>query len=251
MKPGEKRLVLQSPQPTIEDGPRSFPKELMEQKLQALNLTEYTQWEWVVVGPGITREQLVSQFEQSYRFFKAHDCPTPHTLKPLLTTSSTLDLPADTGCSLISGSELTEGEYRCKPPDRGFAIIQNLGPNTYPNNNGQSVILIAPSVGNNQEKWKCGEVCEGLICTPKWCGGYSAFLNNGMTDKHYFLQVGLYFTNRPDPLNPPHSGNPPIIPSDCVNLPEPDPGNPFSPEGIGYVVFAGAEEGGDLSSYAL
>ena len=35
MKPGEKRLVLQSPQLTIEDGPRDYPKELIEQRLQA------------------------------------------------------------------------------------------------------------------------------------------------------------------------------------------------------------------------
>jgi hypothetical protein len=43
MKAEEKRLVLQSQQPTIEDGPRDFPKELIEQELQELNLAEYTQ----------------------------------------------------------------------------------------------------------------------------------------------------------------------------------------------------------------
>src|SRR5262245_48624514 len=36
-------------------------------------------------------------------------------------------------------------------------------------------------------------------CTFGFCKhhpGYSAVLNNGMTDKGYFLQVGLYFTNK-------------------------------------------------------
>jgi hypothetical protein len=104
-------------------------------------------------------------------------------------------------------SIIYEKVNRCEPPGRGFAIIQNLGPDTYLNNNGQTVILIAPTVGNNNTwKWeKCGPFT-GCIPT-QWIGGYSAFLNNGMTDKHYFLQVGLYFTNRDHPVDPLLIGN--------------------------------------------
>lgn len=144
-------------------------------------------------------------------------------------------------CSLLGG------ESKCPPPYQGYAIIQNLiADEDLLDNNGQSVILIAPSFRNSHTwKWKCGEQCTGIVCRPKRCGGFSALLNNGVTDKGYFLQVGLYFTNRDDPVNPLLKGNHPPIPSDCVNLPEPDPGNPFSPDGVGYVVFAGAkiEEG--------
>jgi hypothetical protein len=138
------------------------------------------------VGPGVTREQLVIQYEQSNRFFKAYGCPT-------------LDLPpASDGCSLAGG------ESRCPPPHPGFAIIQNLiADEDLLDNNGQSVILIAPSFRNGHTwKWKCGEECTGIVCRPKLCGGFSALLNNGVTDKGYFLQVGLYFTNRDDPVNP-------------------------------------------------
>src|SRR5205823_1363254 len=53
MKGREKRLVLQSPQPSIKDGPRDFPKELIEQELRAPNLIESTHWEWSIVGPGV------------------------------------------------------------------------------------------------------------------------------------------------------------------------------------------------------
>jgi hypothetical protein len=92
MRPGEKRLVLQSLQPTVDGALRSFPKERSKQELQELNLSEEDmQWELEIVGPGVTRERLVRQFEQSYRFFKAHDCPT---FKLSLTTSSALASPA-------------------------------------------------------------------------------------------------------------------------------------------------------------
>src|SRR2546422_507332 len=74
MQPGEKRLILQAPQPTIEDALRDFPKEHSGEESQALNLTEDGQWRWSMVGPGVTREQIVSQLDQAYRSFKANGC---------------------------------------------------------------------------------------------------------------------------------------------------------------------------------
>jgi hypothetical protein len=141
MRPGEKRFVLQSPQPTIEDGPRDFPKEYIEQELQELNLAE---WEWEIVGPGVTRPQLVDELEKSVFTFKAQGCPT-------------LELP------IIS--PVPAGGEREISPSAGFAIIQNLdadkpvvinGQSVF--NNGQSVYLVAPEVGNNQMKWPDGYV---------------------------------------------------------------------------------------------
>src|SRR5512132_1870352 len=75
MKPGEKLLVLQSPQSTIEDGPRDFPKALIEHELKMRHLTDSAQWGWSIVGPGLTREQVVRQFEHSSRLSKDHACP--------------------------------------------------------------------------------------------------------------------------------------------------------------------------------
>jgi hypothetical protein len=95
MKPGEKRLVLQSLQPTIDGALRGFPKER----------SELEQWESSIVGPGLTREQLVSQLEQLYRSFKVHGC-------------ASLDLPSTGTCS-------PTGECKNPPPYAAYAIIQN------------------------------------------------------------------------------------------------------------------------------
>jgi hypothetical protein len=124
MSPGEKRLILQSPRPTMENALRDFPTERIKQELQQLNL-EDTQWEWEIVGPRATLEQLVSQLEQASRFFKARGC-----IK--------LELPS-TACPTAGG-----GECKKDPPHPGFAILQNLDVGKYPDNNGQSVVLVAP-----------------------------------------------------------------------------------------------------------
>lgn len=157
---------------------------------------------------------------------------------------SLISTQAPSECQLLPGNE-----SKCPGAHPGFATIQNRL--AYNNIHGQSVILIAPSVGNNNTwKWIA---CDASVITPApqcqppipstataWAGGYSAFLNNAVTDGNYFLQVGFSFTNR-DFI----TGNRPLPTKDCQNIPVNDPGNPFSPEGAGYVVFAGGkiEEG--------
>jgi hypothetical protein len=129
----------------------------------------------------------------------------------------------------------------CHP---GFTIIQNLDVDKYPENHAQSVILNAPEF-RDAGTWKW-VACGPPNCFPdKYTEGYSALLNNVLTDKNYFLQVGLYFTRR-DTLNPFQSGNQPQ--SDCPDLPLPDAGNPFSPNGVGWIVYAVSP---DLSARAL
>jgi hypothetical protein len=163
MKPGEKRIILQSPELWTEDIPHVFPKETIEEELQTIGLPTSKRPGLSITGPGVTREQLVNQLEQSYHFYKTRDCPT----------------------------------FELKPAsDPGFLRIQNLDAddqhpdnNGYTDINGQSVILTAPKVGDNQQTFP--------VCNPfPYCevkGGVSAFLNNGVTDKDYFLQVGFKF----------------------------------------------------------
>ena len=167
MKSGEKRLILQSPELWTEAGPSVFPKETIEQEMQAFARTKSKRPGLSITGPGVTREQLVSQLEQSYRFHKTHDCPT-------------FELPPNNDFKAGSGP--------------GFSKILNLDAddqhpdnNGYTDINGQSVILTAPTVGDKQQQF-----FENLILI----GGYSAFLNNAVTDKDYFLQVGFYFKRR-------------------------------------------------------
>ena len=181
MMPGEKRLVVQSPQPTIEDALRDFSKEGIEQPLQALNLAEY-EHAWTIVGPGVTREQLVKQLKKSYRFSKAHGCTT------LAPPDITGHLPPR-GETRLQGDDcrnrpLVNGERKCAPsspghPSPGRAIIQNHFGAGY---NAQSVYLDAPTVGNNQGR-----------CLISNCCNYIAFLNNVLTDNNYFLQAGFVF----------------------------------------------------------
>lgn len=160
MRRGEKRLVLQSPQLTIEDGPRDFPKALIEQALQARHLTDSSQWEWSIVGPGVTKEQVLSQFTRSYDFFKAHECTTlglPLALPNI--ARSALAQAAPGACPSTTCNE-AGNEMHCNPPSAGLTIIQNLdsalgGVDT----NGQSVIL---TVGNNEDLWFSG--CDWSKC---------------------------------------------------------------------------------------
>lgn len=137
------------------------------------------------------------------------------------------------------------------PNDPGFTIIKNAIDSVRDIIDGQSVILVAPSFRNGQSwKWACTPFSGG--CFPNnYFGGYSSFLNNGMTDKGYWLQVGLYFTNRDDlqDRHNPHYGNPPkdvsgshtVTQQDCPGMAMPGPVDPLNPEGAGWVVFAGAQ----------
>lgn len=183
MRPGEKRLILQSLQPTIDGALRDFPKER----------SELAQWESSIVGPGLTREKLINQFEQFYRSFKEHGCAS---------LDLSLDLPNAGTCS-------PTGECKNPPPYQAYAIIQNTSIHNYSVPViAQSVILVAPTVGRSQEGIWSDPISEAINqriskeCIPHIplrCNhhpGYSALLNNGMTDKAYFLQVGFYFTNK-------------------------------------------------------
>ena len=158
---------------------------------------------WVQASP---RNSFAAQFDQSYRFFKTHGCVT-------LGLPNSID-PASPG-----------GEIKNPKPFAGFAIIQNIDVGS-PDKNAQSVNLVAPTVGDNQKRtFKCGvtlsadpnlliDLMTGIdiflpetACGPAAPGlklfainGYSAFVNNVMTNMGYFLQVGLLF--RPDNCSP-------------------------------------------------
>lgn len=131
------------------DGPRDFPVVLVENAMQARHFSPPVQWEATVVGPGVQRELVVRQFEQSRHFFNDHDCSVNNLPMP---SGSALDAPPS--CPLwASGSETTGGECTLPPGSPGWAIIQNVGPDVYPNANAQSVIFIAPSFRDSQNAW--------------------------------------------------------------------------------------------------
>lgn len=128
MKAGEKRLLLQSQNPNIESALRSFPG-----KRSAL-----AKWESSLVGPGQTREELISRLEKIHLYLKAYGC-------------APLDIPTMGLCNQTTGE--------CKqnhPPGgyAGFAVIQNTSQDLTPPNmmppypvTAQSVMLVAPIVG--------------------------------------------------------------------------------------------------------
>ena len=173
MRPGQRRLVIQSSQLTAESGPRDFPKQRIQQELQALNLGEYTKAEFTVIGPGESRERLLMRLEK-YR----SECP--HLALPSVTSNTT-----------------TGGEDKKASPYAGYAIIQDTEIEKIPDNNGQSVILVAPPVPYNQQlvpiQLPHCDLAQKPLCT--FNAAYSAFLNNGLTDTNYFLQVGFWFFN--------------------------------------------------------
>jgi hypothetical protein len=195
MSNAEKRLILQSPEPNINDALRSFPKEH----------SELSHWQRSIVGPGQTREQLVHQLQRTSDIFASRGC-------------SSLAIPLGFKCP-PSGSG---GECTGTLPDAGFTIIQNtsINPtvNKCPTNNpapcevvAQSVILSAPTVSATQSGYERlnslgvpGTSCNpdsfipgGLPFGCSHVSGHSAFLNNAMTDYGYFLQIGLFFANKP------------------------------------------------------
>ena len=80
MMPGERRLILQAPQPTIDEALRAFPTDRLTAELPG--------WGWSLVGPGLTREQVAMRLAQSSLSPQPVDCPVlelpnPAELVPL------------------------------------------------------------------------------------------------------------------------------------------------------------------------
>lgn len=74
MKPGEKRLLLQAREPIIGNAVPMFSKQQMGKNLETSGLAEYAEWGWEVVGPAITRQEVVRTLDASYRLLKEHGC---------------------------------------------------------------------------------------------------------------------------------------------------------------------------------
>jgi hypothetical protein len=166
MMSGERRLILQAQQPTIDEALRAFPTDRLT--------TELPGWGWSLVGPGLTREQVSTRLEQSSLSHQPVDCPV-------------LALPNPAELVLL------EGELK-QPPDPknpmgppGFTIITNG--DAGPTKNAQSVVLVAPNINNNQDHAFIKQGDPGPL---------TAFLNNVVTDEMCanepcFLQVGFTF----------------------------------------------------------
>lgn len=156
MMPGEKRLVLQSNQPSIEKFLKETRVTLVEEQLRGSNLAELAAWGWEVVGPALDRASLVTQAQQLQTTFKGKGGfrfgpPSNDSLSP------------------------QGGQKRKNPPYPGYVIIQNKDADKYHDIIAQSVELWAPVlVGAKQTS-------------------YSGFLENVLTNKNYYLQVGFGF----------------------------------------------------------
>ncbi len=152
-----KRLVLQTTQLDQESFLQAYNPQDIDQALQEHALPRLKSWEILVVGPGMSREQFISETENWNRDFRDRNCAT---LGPVR-----------------EGSDW--GEIYRDGVGAGFALIENLSAGSYTNDNAQSVFLIAPSsLGSSQDT-------------------YSAFLNNVKTDSSTFfvLQNGFLFPN--------------------------------------------------------
>jgi|GEM_PF-3822997 len=174
---GERRLLLQSSQQTLENGLVNFSKASIEQKLNTLGLGKYV---LSFMGPGVTREQVMSQLIQARRFSKLHGCIS-------------FDVP------LTSRQMQAGAETKNPAPYPGYAIIQNSDIANHPNNNAQIVNLVAPPVPDLTQNYvQCHFQfsLDFITCESNW--GYSGFLSNGLTVNNYFLQVGFGFAGGPE-----------------------------------------------------
>jgi hypothetical protein len=84
MLPGEKRLVLQTPQTTSKDALQQLNPDAIKRDLQKYQLQQFATASWDITGPHQSREQVLKGLEQSAQFFKSNGClrtggpvPTP------------------------------------------------------------------------------------------------------------------------------------------------------------------------------
>lgn len=150
MRDGEKRMILQSHKRNLNDFLKATESAPIEQVMVRGNLKEYADWGWTVVGPVVSRSNVLDSYKSNLRFTKEFGCVT---LGPI-------------------GGKIESALPACQK--RGFAYDQNEDPSVQFNLNAQSVLLLAPQIGNKQ------------TC-------FTAFLNNVKTDKDTFLQVGMRF----------------------------------------------------------
>lgn len=162
MRPGSKRLVLQ----TSEDGIESYllksrAQEVLIALKQELSVTtspaeaarDMPSWQIELVGPKTTLEEVISEHEQWNQDTALTGC---QSLSPVL-----------------SGSDWTEIKTSTHPYP-GYAIFEDLDAGTYTDDNAQGVYIVAPSTPNTNEKFHV--------------------LNNVRTNgsTFYLLQNGLY-----------------------------------------------------------
>lgn len=81
---GAKVIVLQSPQPNVNAFLASGDSTAVSQELEALGKSAKDQWSLQIVGPGISREQIITSIEEMNVFWK-NGCATnalPFDRKP-------------------------------------------------------------------------------------------------------------------------------------------------------------------------
>ena len=138
-----------------------------EQELNELGLGKY---KLSFIGPGVTRERVVSQLTQTWRFSKLHGCIS-------------LDIP-------LHAKPMQAGAENKNPaPYAGYSIIQNSDIANHPDNNAQIVNLVAPPVPDEHHlnDYQCHFFQSGQLFSCKASWGYNAFLNNGLTVNSYSM----------------------------------------------------------------
>ncbi len=150
LRPSQKQLVVRAPDQSMDDFLKADLLGLTNKVLSESNFHDYAKSGWTVVGPRVTRTTVLDSLKAINQFNKTFGCTT---LGPISTK--------------MRGANAT-----CLT--RGFAVDVNRDPEIRFDLNAQSVLMVAPNVGNKQ------------TC-------FSAFLNNVKTDTDYFLQTGMRF----------------------------------------------------------
>lgn len=164
LNPGEKRLVLQSADSSVEQLLSSVNNRAIIQALRDNNINDIEYWNWSFVSAEVSREDTVRLLKKANAQEKKFGC-------------TQLGGPIQTSRNPASPAVPNGGELSNQPAGYpSWAVIQDDNLAVINDANAVSVILTAPTIGLSQT-------------------AYSAFLLNGRTNgsQQALLQVGFVF----------------------------------------------------------
>lgn len=179
-KVGSKVLVVQSPIANLRDYLKRPNGRAIHEYVRKMKLGEQDKWQVEVVGPGISRENLIESYNKLFHSLKDAGCMKAvlPISKPVYYQNDWDEIDATNGIPGFPGAP-------------GYAYFENTNVEFISSIVGADVVMRAPIVGNNQDRF----IYQNLEI-----GGSRLLLNartNGSTPLK--IQAGLLFRKDTDP----------------------------------------------------